>query len=101
MTYSRDKDGNLIHKESGHYVDQMHQGTQDRLNRMKRLAAMSPQTRKMRRELKRGQLPGSRNLLGKGKRKRRKSRRKSKRSRRKSRRSRRRTRRRSRRRRRR
>ena len=89
MTYSRDKDGNLIYKESGHYVDQMHQGTQDRLNRMKRLAAMSPQTRKMRRELKRGQLPGSRNLFGKGKK--RKSRRKSKRSRRKSRRSRRRT----------
>ena len=95
MTYSRDKDGNLIYKESGHYVDQMHQGTQDRIDRMKRLAAMSPQTRKMRRELKRGQLPGSRNLLGKGKR--RKSRRKSKRSRRKSKRSRRRTRRRSRR----
>ena len=95
MTYSRDKDGNLIYKESGHYVDQMHQGTQDRLNRMRRLAAMSPQTRKMRRELKRGQLPGSRNLLGKGKR--RKSRRKSKRSHRKSKRTRRRTRRRSRR----
>ena len=95
MTYSRDKDGNLIYKESGHYVDQMHQGTQDRLDRMKRLAAMSPQTRKMRRELKRGQLPGSRNLLGKGKR--RKSRRKSKRSRRKATRSRRRTRRSSRR----
>ena len=46
MTYSRDKDGNLIYKESGHYVDQMHQGTQDRIDRMKRLAAMSPQTRK-------------------------------------------------------
>ena len=41
-----------------------------RLRRMKRLARMSPQTRKMRSSVKRGQLPGSRNLLGKGKRKR-------------------------------
>ena len=57
MTYSRDKDGNLIYKESGHYVDQMHQGTQDRIDRMKRLAAMSPQTRKMRRELKEDNSP--------------------------------------------
>ena len=45
---------------------------------MKRLARMSPQTRKMRAELKRWQRPGSRNLLGKGKRKRKTYRKKSK-----------------------
>ena len=69
MSYTADQDG-VKNNASGHYLSQDRQGTAYRLRRMRRLARMSPQTRKMRAQLKRGQLPGSRNLLGKGKRKR-------------------------------
>ena len=69
MSYTANQDG-VRNNASGQYIGQNREGTTNRLRRMRRLARMSPQTRRMRGELKRGQLPGSRNLLGKGKRKR-------------------------------
>ena len=69
MSYTANQDG-VRNNASGQYIGQNREGTAFRLGRMRRLARMSPQTRKMRAELRRGQLPGSRNLLGKGKRKR-------------------------------
>jgi len=77
MSYTADQHG-VRNNASGQYIGQNREGTAHRLKRMKRLARMSPQTRKMRAELKRWQRPGSRNLLGKGKRKRKTYRKKSK-----------------------
>lgn len=69
MSYTANQDG-VRNNASGQYIGQNREGTAFRLKRMRRLARMSPQTRKMRAEFKRWQRPGSRNLLGKGKRKR-------------------------------
>ena len=69
MSYTANEHG-VRNNASGQYIGQNREGTAHRLKRMRRLARMSPQTRKMRAELKRWQRPGSRNLLGKGKRKR-------------------------------
>ena len=77
MSYTANEHG-VRNNASGQYIGQNREGTAHRLKRMKRLARMSPQTRKMRAELKRWQRPGSRNLLGKGKRKRKTYRKKSK-----------------------